>query len=577
MDASPKRPPARRARLLLPGLLLAAIVASQAISVFTVPANWDEFALLHRADQTAETNAFHSGGRPGLAVLALLPFVADCDNEIDVIRRARLLWLLLTLAYLGGVAVLVAELQPDPARRWADAAWAVALLALVPAFLEWSLQVRSDQIALAGGAWGGAALLASRRRPALALAGGALLALGYLGSQKAAYLAALAGLLAVGQQVLARELRPRRELLRALLCAAGAVAVVLAFRTLIAALFDVPERHASQQTLTAKGLSRGLSIFGFYRKTIGYSQYLELLPTLAPHGLLLAGMFAASVSAWYAEAADRARLVLAWAVLLAGAAVGAFHAAAFAYFWLTLGLFPAVAFALARQPVAELLRTRRARTAAGWVLALALAVPALAKAGLLLSDSQEVQRETFRFVRHNLDPTDAGFHPESGLFCQVGGPGIRTHFSQTIYKRFGRDEKSRANNTDRMMRTFREQPVKFIVQSFRLNQFPVELRRFWAENYQPYRASVFLAGRQLEGEPGAPAAFELVVAGRYRWLPFQEPNLLRIDDETVQPGAVVELSAGPHQATFHRKSAGLLVLAVDDPPGRAPLAFYKSY
>ena len=59
------------------------------------------------------------------------------------------------------------------------------------------------------------------------------------------------------------------------------------------------------------------------------------------------------------------------------------------------------------------------------------------------------------------------------------------------------------------------------MQSFRLNQFPLELRRFWAANYQPYRASVFVAGRHLEGQRGAETSFELIVPGRYRWIPFE--------------------------------------------------------
>ena len=79
----------------------------------------------------------------------LLPFVADCDDEIRVLRRARLLWLAITLAFLVGLAAWLAQLSDDPRARVREAALGVALLALVPAFLEWSLQLRTDQIALA--------------------------------------------------------------------------------------------------------------------------------------------------------------------------------------------------------------------------------------------------------------------------------------------------------------------------------------------------------------------------------------------------------------------------------------------
>ena len=62
-----------------------------------------------------------------------------------------------------------------------------------------------------------------------------------------------------------------------------------------------------------------------------------------------------------------------------------------------------------------------------------------------------------------------------------------------------------------MLETFRSQPVKFLVQSFRLNQFPAPLRRFWAENYQPYRGSIFVLGRRLEGASGEEHGFELII------------------------------------------------------------------
>ncbi len=576
MGTASQRSRAGRARWMVLLVLAGAVVATRLLSTHTVAANWDELALLNRADQTLETGVLASGGRPGLGVLILLPFVSGCADEIEVVRRVRLLWLGLTLAYLAGVGVWVAQLQRSRERRAGDAAWAVALLAAVPAFLEWSIQVRSDQLALACSAWAGAALLASRRRPALAAAAGVLLALGYLASQKAVYAAALVGLLTLGAALLERELRPRRDALRALLCAAAAVAVVAIFRAILAGAFDLPERHGSGRPLDGVGIRRSLSIFDFYRNTIGYSQYRAMLPTLVPHALLLAALGAASAAAWRRRGADAGRLALAWAVLATGALVGWFHSAAFAYFWMTLGLFPAVAFALARAPIERLLPTPRARWLAAGGLGLALALPGVTQAGLMLIDTQAVQRETYAFVHRNLERTDVGFHPESGLFCQVGAPPIQTHFSQMIYLQFGGDW--REANVEKMIGTFREEPVKFMVQSFRLNQFPVELRRFWAENYQPYRASVFLAGRELRGDRGGPAEFELIVPGRYRWLPFDAPRAVRVDGERLAPTDSLELAAGRHVAHFPEDgTAGILVLAVEDAPGPAPLAFYKAY
>jgi len=570
--ATPWRKPLR---WLAAGALLL-VLAARLGAVSTANVNWDEFALLHLADASHVSGVLQTGGRPGLAVVLLLPLVAHCDDEVRVIRRARLLWTLITAAFLAGLAAWIAQLSPADPGRWRDAALGVALLALVPAFLEASLQVRSDQLALAGGAWGGAALLASRRRPALALAAGALFGVGFLGSQKLLYVGALAALLACGQLLLARELRPRREGLRVLLGAAGFAGVVLAFRAWSNLAFDLPEASAAREPISTTSVKHGLSLFDYYRNTIGFSQYRELLPSLVPHLLLLGGLVAATASRLRRRGSDAVRLALAWAALLLGVAVGLFHAAAFRYFWMTLGLFPAIAFAVARQPLASLAlgwgpRLRRLAVAG---FALLLVVPGAMQMGFLLSDTQAVQRQSLGFVHRNFGRGDAGFQPESSLFCQAGQQPIPTHFSQGIYRRFAGP--SREQNVERMMRTFRKTPIRFIVESFRLNQFPVELRRFWAANYQPYQASVFVAGRHLEGKQGSDATFELIVPGRYRWIPTAGLQPVAIDGQLLAPGEVITLERGEYAAHFvENVPGGMLVLALDDPPGQAPLAFYQ--
>jgi hypothetical protein len=291
---------------------------------------------------------------------------------------------------------------------------------------------------------------------------------------------------------------------------------------------------------------------------------------------LLALLAAASVTA-LRRRSQRGRIALAWAVLALGAAIGAFHAAAFAYFWLTLGLFPALALALALAPIRELLFARRAHwlrpaSAALW---LALALPAALHSLELLRDTQAVQRESLAFVRQNFAPDQAGFHPERGLFCGARQP-FGSWMSFTIYEQFGGEQ--REANTRYLLGRFREEPLHYLVQSFRLNQFPPELRRFWIDNYQPYRASVFVAGRRLEGARGETRSFEIVVPGRYRWLPLGGPQAVQIDGERVEPGATLALGGAEHEASFlEDASRGLLVLALNEPPGPAPLAFYKFY
>src|SRR5215470_4028600 len=250
---------------LLAALCLA--LCSQLGAVFRQNASWDEFALLALADSTAATGALHAGGRPGLAVWMLVPLVAGCGDEIAVLHRARLLWIGVTALFLAGVALWLAELEPEPARRGGTARLGVALLALVPAFLWASVQVRTDQVGLAGAALGGWLLLASRRRPALALAAGAFFGVGFLGSQKALYPIALALLLAGGQLRLARELAPRREATRGLLTVAGFAAAVAAFEAAVAAAFRAPAGAPLRGEMSRAYVENGLSLFDFYRHT----------------------------------------------------------------------------------------------------------------------------------------------------------------------------------------------------------------------------------------------------------------------------------------------------------------------
>jgi hypothetical protein len=562
----------RRARGLAAALLGLALVL-RAAAVFTTNIHWDEFGLLHLADVTEATGRLEAGGRPGLAVVLLLPFVRDCDDETQVVRRARLLWAGITLLWLAGVWFWIAQLAPRARSPGRNAALGLGLLALTPAFLDASLQVRTDQLALAGGAWGGALLLASRRRPALALLAGALLGLGFLGSQKLLYVGALAGLLAAGQLLLTREWRPARELLRGGLSLVGVAVVVAGFQVWADLAFEVPEVSRVRQPLDRSYVAHGVSLFEFYRNTIGWSQYREMLPELVPHALLLAGLAAASLLALRRPRSDATPLLLAWAVLGLGLAVALFHAAAFRYFWLTLGLFPAVAFALARSDLEALApaRLRRQLVAGFWLL---LLIPGALHLIQQLWDGQAVQRESLAFVHRNFDRRAAGFHPESGLFCQEGVQPLPTFFSQHIHHRFAGPNRER--HTRNLIDRFRQTPVQFLVQSFRLNQFPVEVRRFWSENYQPYRASVFVAGRRLHGSKGERADFELVVPGRYRWLPFRDAQPLGIEDRLVAPGEIVTLGSGAHSARFIEDVPdGLLVLALDEAPGPAPRPFYR--
>ena len=575
-ETQPKRP--RRARILLLALVVALYAATRVAAVFTVAANWDEFALLDRAATTAESGVLRGGGRPGLATLILVPFAAGCADEIATLRQARLLWVGITLCFLAGLGVLLGQACAHSKRRRADAWLGVGLLALVPAFVEWSIQIRTDQLALAFGIWGGVALLASRRRIALAGLAGLLFGAGFLATQKVAYVGALVGVLALAQLRLARELRPAREAGRVAVCAAAFAVAIAGFQMATTTKLEVARGESVLATLTPTAVGKQISEFEYYRNTIGFSQYLEILPTLAPHLLLAAALLAATVASLRRRRARSDGLWIAWSILALGVAVGAFHASAFAYFWMTLGLFPAAALAVSADTLREALPAGRERivslaTAGLWLI---LGSQGAARMAELTIDTQSVQRESLGFVHRNFEVSDAGFHPEHGPFCRREAEPIRTYFSQVLYRHFAGD--SREANTRRLIRNLRRRPVKFVVQSFRLNQFPVEVRRFLADNYQPYRASVFIAGRRLTGNAGGQTDFELIVPGRYRWLPFDGPQPIQIGARTLAAGEIAEFGVGAHTARFGEDvPGGMLVLALNDPPAKAPLAFYKSY
>lgn len=561
----------RRGRLLL-GCGLAGLLALQTAAVFRVAFNWDELALLEGVARTAREGVLHSGGHPGLPQIALLPWVAGCDDEVDVARGARLAWLVLTLAYGVGIFALLRELLRDTPRRDHDAALGTGLLVLLPVFLQWSVQVRTDQVALAGGVWGCAALLASRRRPAWAAAAGVAFGLGWLGTEKLAYLGGLGALLAAGDLAVRGAWRPRRELLRGALAVGCFAAVLLAFRAIVLAAFDVPAGHAvAVEGVSPATVRSRLDIFAFYRATIGYSQYLDQLPTLGPHLVLLAALALAPA---LSPLARTRRVGLAWAVLALGVGVGAFHAAAFAYFLMTLGLFPAVALALALPSLRAAFARWEPRLVRplGVVLWGVLALQAAVHAGSLLDDPQAVQRRSLRFVHRNFAPEHAGFQPEGALFCGPRQP-LGVWMSQRIYNVF--EGPDRDGRMEALIRRFRAEPVVYLVQSFRLNQFPTPVRRFWAAHYQPYRDAVFVAGSRLAGGPGESQDFDLLAEGPYRWLPMGPRSTVLVDGAPLAPGEVRVLRPGPHRAGFvDADTQGVLVLALADPPGPAPLSFY---
>ncbi len=556
------------------GLAILAFVAARLISIPRVAFNWDEFVFFDTVARNLADGRLRTGGRPGLAQLLAQPWVAECRDEIATGRAVRGLWLGFTVLALSGLFALGLELFRERRQRIHDAALGVALIALLPAFLEWSLQVRTDHLAIAGGLWGGVALLGSERRRGYALLAGVAFGLGWLSSQKVVYVAALVGVLALGRLAFEGRFDRGREVTRGLLVIAGIGTVLLCFRAVVLVLYTLPETHPATQVLSPALLTTHASPFPFYRATLGFDQYRALAPTLIPHAVLLLGGIASGLVALRQRRLDAAAW-LGLAVIAVGLAVALFHAAAFSYVWMTLGLFPAVAGALAvvgiRRP--WLADHHTPVRAAVVVLCRALAVPgALAQADLW-RDTQSVQRDSLAFVhRHFADET--GFHPEGAPFCSTLQPG-GIWFSHTIFSAF--EGPQRESRIEGLRERFRQRPPHYLVESFRLGQFPPELQSFWQAHYQPYTASVFVAGRRLLGSEGTEQEFELIVSGRYRWIPFGRPDALEIDGASVAAGQEIALEPGAHRARLEPATQGMLVLSLDEAPTAAPVAFYKNY
>jgi len=563
--------PVRRIHLLAAVLLLILFLLRVA-AIFTENVNWDEFALMTRVLKTQQSGRMAAGGRPGLAVLMLLPVASRCDNEVTVVQHARILWTLVTAVYLWGLFVLLKRVFGQSPHATTDALLAVACLALVPPFLRWSIQVRTDQAALAFSVWAGVALVASGQRRAWALVGGVLTAAGYLCSQKALYLVPLLGILVLFDLLLRRPRPISLVLQRGALFVVGAAAAYLAYGSILP-LFLVPPTTATFESVA--------SVFDFYRQAVGYSHYRGIAPFLLPHAvLLLLSVVCGFLVRWRCPTPDARRhvihLISAWSILLLGVGVALFHAAAFYYFWMTLGLFLAVAIGLVQEPIRNLLLMRpRSRTVLLVALWSALVAPGLYAMGHLLRDTQSFQQTSFDFVRRSFSRDDVGFHPEGALFCQRDPQPFRTYLSQQI--RFNFYGKDAGRNTRQLVSDFVHKPVKFILDSWRLRLFPPAIQKFWFDNYQPYWGSIWIPRRRISGRRGIPFATEILIPGRYRWIP-SSPVRLAIDGVTLDPGGTIKLTAGRHTVTpIGADGNGLLVYAVKTPPAPARVPFYKPF
>ncbi|MFN0253185.1 MAG: hypothetical protein ACKV2T_40300 [Kofleriaceae bacterium] len=535
------------------GALAVAYAVAHVAAAFTEGVNWDEYALLWRVEKAVRTGVVDGGGRPGLTVIALYGLVDGCRSTESVVDAARVVWAILTLGILAGVFVFVARALRDEPQRWGAAMLATASLALVPVFMRWSLQVRSDQPAVLATVWAGVALLATRRRDLWAGIAGAMIGIGYLFSQKGLYVAGLVGVVVIGASWMRGEL-VLRELRRAAFVVGSAIASVVAYTIVVHVAF---ERARAGVTVGA-----GFDLFAWYREIVGFRVYVGMFETLLPLVLLVGLVLLGFARACRLRDDQLRRSFVVVAVLVVGVAVTLFHAAAFPYFWITLGLFPAVAIGLG-WPAARTYFPRASLVVVAAALAL-FAWRAIPYRGETLVDTRAVQRESLDFV-DGLPPALRGFHPDGGLACRRDPSPFPVYLRERVAKFATSPDMGAGFITE-----LRGRPVAFIVRTYRLEKFPPDVRAFWADHYVPYRGTVELVGQRIHADTAGVRLMEIIVPERYRWISVRGD--LVVGGVTLRPGETIALPVGTSRLAWHGAIDGVLVLAVDTPmsPARAP-------
>ncbi len=537
-------------------VLCALFAVHHVAAIFTESINWDEFGLLRRARTAAHTGYFQHGGRPGLGLLALMPFVAGCEDTIANARLCRIVWLVFSLGYPAAMFTLLRRflsgVREAPEGAGWDAFTSLPLLLLVPLWLRWSVQVRTDQPALFCVLWAGYFMLRSREVPAWAAAAGILSTLGFLFTQKAAYTGLIVANLVI-VHTLARPWTWRKLAFRCGLFALPAALTYAIFEMLIRTAFELSPSYS---------LETGMSHLKVYGEALQFGLYQYLLPDIVPHALLALGLIAVSVRPLWQMVGKRLEVLAAWVTVLAGLAVGYFHTTTFAYFWMTIGVFPAMALALGMGSIRAALALIRVpnRLFQGlYALSGAWLIYQSIPTGFsILEDTQRKQTEAFAFIDSNFERNEIGYQVEGGLYCRERSSPFFVTFGIHIVRDYmGRNKEK---NIDAFIEQFRTTPVAFMIQSERIDVFPEPIRDFFNENYIYYRSLVRVTGKRVSA--GA-SSVDIFVPGRYRWEPHQPADLL-IDGTRLKRKATIVLKPGTYQLTS--TESGVLVRDVEGEP-----------
>ncbi|MGH9386929.1 MAG: hypothetical protein ACRD2N_21895 [Vicinamibacterales bacterium] len=235
-----------------------------------------------------------------------------------------------------------------------------------------------------------------------------------------------------------------------------------------------------------------------------------MLPSLLAHGVLLTAFVWASFATPVGRRSTRSRSSLAWFILLIGYAIGVTHGGAFPYFWMTLGVFPAVALGMAWGCHPPIVFTGRAMGTRRGHRHSPRALTATTYAQNQREDTQRVQRHALAFIERAL-PGARGFHAEGALFCRPDPDPFPVYFADGVIRR-----PAGGANAEAFIDEFRSRPVSFMI-AHRLFSFPEPIDEFWKSHYVLYRDEVMLPGRELRASRGDTLEFDVVVPGQYRW------------------------------------------------------------
>lgn len=411
-------------------------------------------------------------------------------------------------------------------------------------------------------------MLMSPRARNAALAG-VLFAAGLLCSQKGLYVIGLAGVLFLTASVsrglsVPNGARPEisAALRRAGLVAIGAAATIGLYLAL------VPE---TASLVSQRHLASSFDTMDWYRARLGYRAYTIHAARLWVHWLLFASLVLWTTRALLArDRTEAVRLVTCWSVLILGLAVIRIHASSFPYFLMTAGLFPAVALGLAAGPALEFAGDRKVAAAIG--LAAVLLWKSTPETLEMLQEYQAHQRETLRLVNGSALRSMRGYQVEGGLVCAADPAAMPAMFTQQIKQRAARGPTA----FDDFIAQFRQRPIAYIVESYRMKQFPPKVRQFWDDHYVPYAAALQVAGFRVSGRD-QDLVIDVIVEGSYRWVTSRQGSdgAIVVGTTVVQPGGTLLLDSGKHTVSkADPATSGSLVLAISAAPMGEAFPFY---